>query len=168
MTIEFEGNAPRIDPDAIVLEPSVICGDVEIGPHSSVWFGCVIRGDVGSVRIGARTNIQDGCVIHETRGMTDCVIEDDVTVGHRAVIHGAHLGRGCLIGMGAVVLDGASIGEGAMVGAGALVSQGMVVPPGQLAVGVPARVIRPLTDAEKNVLAVSAAHYVEYARKYGT
>ena len=166
MLIEFAGITPRVSPDAILLEPVVLSGDVEVGPETSIWFGSVIRGDVGPVRIGARVNIQDGCVLHETAGRSACIVEDEVTVGHRAVVHGALLKRRCLIGMGAVILDGAVIGEEAMVGAGALVPEGMVVPDRHLAVGVPARVRRPLTPQEIAYLPASAAHYLEYALEY--
>lgn len=161
----FDGILPRVHPDAFVLEPSTVIGDVEIGPESSVWFGAVIRGDVGAVRIGARSNIQDGCVLHESGGISSCIIGDDVTVGHAAIIHGAILKDGCLVGMGATVLDNAVVGENALVGAGALVPEGMEIPPGHLAVGVPAKVKRPLTPEEIAGLADSAAHYVEYARR---
>lgn len=166
MILEYDGAVPRIHEDAFILEPVTITGDVEIGSESSIWFGSVIRGDVGVVRIGSRTNIQDLCVLHETLGRTSCIIEDEVTVGHRAVIHGAVLKRRCLVGMGAVILDEAVVGENAMVGAGAVVAEGMVIPDGHLAVGVPARVIRPLIDVEIESLAISAEHYVEYARRY--
>lgn len=166
MVREFRGLRPRIHPDAVILEPAVVCGDVEIGPDSSVWFHAVVRGDVGPVRIGARSNLQDGVIVHETTGGVPCVIEDDVTVGHGAVIHGARLKRGCLVGMRAVVLDGAVVGERCMVGAGALVPEGMVIPDGHLAVGVPARVKRPLTAEELASLEFAAAHYVEYSREY--
>ena len=166
MILSFKGHAPRIHPEALILEPVVITGDVEIGPESSVWFHAVIRGDVGPVRIGARTNIQDGCILHESSGQTPCIIEDEVTVGHGAVIHGALLKRRCLVGMGAVILDGAVVGEGAMVGAGALVTEGMVIPDGHLAVGVPAKVRRPLSEEERQGFVASAAHYVEHAREY--
>ncbi len=166
MLLCFGGLSPRVDPEAILLEPVVVSGDVEIGAESSVWFGSVIRGDVGPVRIGRRVNVQDGCIVHESLGRTPCVIEDEVTVGHRAVVHGAHLKRRSLIGMGAVILDGAVVGEEAMVAAGALVPEGMVIPDRHLAVGVPARVRRPLTPEEVAYLPVSAAHYLDYARQY--
>lgn len=164
--VEFAGIHPRVDSQAILLEPVVITGDVEIGAKTSVWFGSVIRGDVGAVRIGRMVNIQDGCVVHESLGRTPCVIEDEVTVGHRAVVHGARLGRRCLVGMGAVILDGAEVGEEAMVGAGALVPEGMVIPARHLAIGVPARVRRPLHPEEIAALAASAVHYHEYALQY--
>lgn len=166
MRRDFGGRTPRIDPEALILEPCVIAGDVEIGPETSVWYGAVIRGDVGPVRIGARSNIQDNCVLHESTGRTPLVVEDEVTVGHGAILHGCHLKRRCLVGMGAVVLDEAVVGEEAMVGAGALVPEGMVIPDRHLAVGVPAKVRRPLTEAEIAALKDSADHYVEAAREY--
>ncbi|MBP7127448.1 gamma carbonic anhydrase family protein [Myxococcota bacterium] len=166
MQRNFGSRSPRIDPEAMLLEPCTVAGDVEIGPGTSVWFGAVIRGDVGAVRIGARSNIQDNCVLHESTGRTPLVIEDEVTVGHGAILHGCHLKRRCLVGMGAVVLDEAVVGEEAMVGAGALVPEGMVIPDRHLAVGVPAKVRRPLTDAEIAALKESADHYVEAAREY--
>jgi len=162
----FKGIAPRIHPDALILEHCVIAGDVVIGAESSVWFHATIRGDVGAVRIGARSNIQDGCVLHESTGRTPLVIEDDVTVGHGAILHGCHLKSRCLVGMGATVLDQAVVGENAMVGAGALIPEGMIVPDGHLAVGVPAKVRRPLTEAEIAALKESADHYVAYAKEY--
>jgi len=166
MIAPFKGVSPRIHEDAFILEPVTVSGDVEIGQESSVWFHSVIRGDVGPVRIGARTNIQDLCMLHETLNRSSCIIGDEVTVGHGAVIHGARLEDRCLIGMGAIVMDNAVVGLNAMVGAGALVPEGMKIPEGHLAVGTPAKVIRPLTEEEIAHLAVSAAQYVEYAREY--
>jgi gamma-carbonic anhydrase len=166
MIQSFRGITPRIHPQALILPHVVIAGDVEIGSESSVWFHATIRGDVGAVRIGARTNIQDACVLHESTGRTPLVIGDEVTVGHGAILHGCRLSNRCLIGMGATVLDGAVVGENAMVGAGALVPEGMEIPAGHLAVGVPAKVRRPLTEAEILSLKESAEHYVEYAKEY--
>jgi gamma-carbonic anhydrase len=166
MVKSFRDQSPRIDPSARVLEPCVIAGDVVIGPDSSVWFHAVIRGDVGPIRIGARSNVQDCCVLHESTGRTPLIVEDDVTIGHGAILHGCHLKSRCLIGMGATVLDQAVVGQDAMVGAGALVPEGMVIPDGHLAVGVPAKVKRPLSEAEIATLKASAEHYVEYARVY--
>jgi len=160
------GKAPRIDPTALAVEGSTVLGDVEIGPGSSIWFGAVVRGDVNSIRIGARTNLQDLTVIHVTGGTHPTVIGDEVTVGHRVVLHGCTVHDRCLIGIGAIVLDGAVVGPEAMVGAGALVPPGMVVPPRTLVLGSPARVKRPLTDAEVVQLRVSAERYAGYAAQY--
>lgn len=159
------GICPTVDPNAIILEPSTIVGDVHIGPESSVWFGAVIRGDAGKVRIGARSNVQDNVVIHESNQRSSVTIEDEVTIGHGAIIHGATLKRRCLIGMGAIILDNAVIGENCMIGAGALVPEGMIVPDGHLAVGIPARVIRPLKEEEIAGLEYSAQLYVDYAKQ---
>jgi carbonic anhydrase/acetyltransferase-like protein (isoleucine patch superfamily) len=141
-------------------------GDVEIGPDSSVWFGCVIRGDVHHVRIGARTNVQDGSVLHVTRDRFPTILADEVTVGHRAVVHGCRIADGALIGIGAIVLDGAEIGEEALVGAGAVVTLGTKVPAGALVVGTPARVVRTLAADERKLQRERALHYVALARAH--
>ncbi|MGC3999610.1 MAG: gamma carbonic anhydrase family protein [Anaeromyxobacter sp.] len=162
----FGGKSPRLHPSVFVMEGSAVIGDVEIGEGGSLWFGAVVRGDVNAVRIGARTNLQDQCVVHVTSHTHPTTLGDDVTVGHRAVLHGCTVKDRCLIGIGAIVLDGAVIGPDAMVGAGALVPPGMVVPPGTLVLGQPAKVKRPLTPEELAHLPVSAAHYVAYAAQY--
>lgn len=162
----FGGKAPRLDPSAFLVESAAVVGDVELGPESSVWFGVVIRGDVNHVRIGARSNVQDGSVVHVTSHTHPTVLGDDVTVGHRVVLHGCTIRDRCLVGIGAIVLDGAVVGEESMVGAGALVPPGMVVPPRTLVLGAPARVKRDLRPDEIAFFAVSAANYVGYARQY--
>ena len=126
----------------------------------------VVRGDVMPIRIGARTSIQDNTVIHVTTDMHPTVIAEEVTIGHAAIVHGCTVKRGALIGMGARILDGAVVGESALIGAGALVSEGMHIPPRTLAIGVPARVKRDLTDEEVQRLEFSWRHYVEYKDKY--
>jgi gamma-carbonic anhydrase len=166
ITLPYLGKAPRLAASAWLAEGTVVTGDVEIGEESSIWFGAVIRGDVNSVRIGARTNIQDQSVVHVTGGTHPTVVGDEVTVGHRAVLHGCTVHDRCLVGIGAIVLDGAVVGPDAMVGAGALVPPGMVVPPGKLVLGAPARVKRDLTPEELASLRSSAARYVGYAAVY--
>ena len=141
-------------------------GDVVLGEDASVWYGSVLRGDVHAIRVGERSNIQDLSVVHVTRDRFACTIGNEVTVGHRAVVHGCEVGDGALIGIGAVVLDGARIGERAMVGAGAVVTPGFEVPPGVLVLGAPARVVRDLREEEvvrnrRNTLA-----YVDNARAH--
>ena len=118
----YGGRAPRLHASVFVAENAVVVGDVEIGEGSSIWFGTVVRGDVNHVRIGARTNLQDLTVVHVTSGTHPTVIGDDVTVGHRAVLHGCTIRDRCLVGIGAIVMDGAVVGPDAMVGAGALVA----------------------------------------------
>ncbi len=164
--IPYEGRAPRVAATAFLADGSVVTGDVEIGEHSSLWFGTVVRGDVNHVRIGARTNIKYHCVVHVTTRTHPTVIGDDVTVGHRAVLHGCTVHDRCLVGIGAIVLDGAVVGPDAMVGAGALVPPGMVVPPGKLVLGAPAKVKRDLTADEIAFLRTSAANYAGYAARY--
>jgi len=164
--LAYDGKAPRLAASVFLAEGSVVSGDVEIGEESSLWFGTVVRGDVNHVRIGARTNLQDQTVVHVTAGRHPTVVGDDVTVGHRAVLHGCTVKDRCLVGIGAIVLDGAVVGPDAMIGAGALVPPGMVVPSGKLVLGSPARVKRDLTPDELAFLRASAARYVGYAASY--
>jgi gamma-carbonic anhydrase len=162
----YAGRAPRLHGSVFVAENAVVVGDVEIGEGSSIWFGTVVRGDVNHVRIGARTNLQDLTVVHVTSGTHPTLIGDDVTVGHRAVLHGCTIRDRCLVGIGAIVMDGAVVGPDAMVGAGALVSPGTIVPPGTLVLGSPARPRRELTPEERAFLRTSAERYAGYAARY--
>jgi carbonic anhydrase/acetyltransferase-like protein (isoleucine patch superfamily) len=166
IVLPYRGVYPAIHPRAFVAPGGVVIGDVEIGSDSSVWYQCVVRGDVNRIRIGARTNIQDATVVHVTTDRWPTTLEDDVTVGHRAVLHGCHVKSGALIGIGAIVLDGAVIGEGAQVAAGALISPRAEIPPGTLVMGVPARVKRDLSAEEIAGLREQARHYVELARQH--
>lgn len=149
-----------------IAPTATLIGDVVLGEHSSVWFGCVLRGDVGFIRIGKRTNIQDLTTIHVTGGLANTMVGDDVTVGHRAVLHGCTVEDGCLIGMGAVVLDGAVVGAGSIVGAGAVVTPGTRIAPGSMVLGTPGRVVRPLHPHELEMGRLGAAAYVELSRSY--
>ncbi|MEK6649337.1 MAG: gamma carbonic anhydrase family protein [Bacteroidota bacterium] len=164
--ITFGGRRPRLDPTVFVAAGAQVIGDVEIGAGSSVWFGSVIRGDVHWIRIGERTNIQDLSVLHVTTGTAPLQVGSDVTVGHRAILHGCTVEDGSLIGMGAIVLDGARIGSGALVAAGAVVSAGYRVPPATLVAGVPATVKRSLRPDEVEGILRSAQHYRELAQVY--
>jgi carbonic anhydrase/acetyltransferase-like protein (isoleucine patch superfamily) len=139
---------------------------VEIGPDASIWYGTVVRGDVNRIRIGARSNVQDQCTVHVTRDRFETWIDEDVTVGHRAVVHGCRVGAGALIGIGAIVLDGAVIEPGALVGAGSVVTPGTVVPGGMLALGVPARPVRALDADERREQLERTRAYVETARRH--
>ncbi|NZA27431.1 gamma carbonic anhydrase family protein [Luteimonas sp. SJ-92] len=161
------GERVYVDPAATVI------GDVALGDDVSVWPFTVIRGDVNFVRIGARSNVQDGCVIHVSHdgphaklGGFATTIGEDVTIGHKAVIHACRIGDAALIGMGAIVLDGAVVERHAFVGAGALVPPGKTVGEGELWVGNPARRLRTLSDAEIEGLHYSAAHYVRLKDEY--
>ena len=155
-----------MDGSAWLAPGSTLVGDVEIGAQSSVWYGSTLRGDVNVIRIGARTNLQDHCVVHVTRDRFACEVGDEVTVGHRAVVHGCRVDDGALIGIGAIVLDGAHVGEEALVGAGAVVSPGFTVPDGMLALGIPARVTRSLDADERALQRRRALEYVETAREH--
>jgi len=166
MILPFNGIVPEV-PESIFVAPSAyVIGDVKIGADSSIWFGSVVRGDVHYIRIGECTNIQDLSVLHVTRKTYPLVIGSDVTIGHRVTLHGCTVGDRVLIGMGAVVLDGAIVEDGAFVGAGALVTEGMTVPSGTLAVGVPAKVKRSLSERERAFLSESAKNYVALAQIY--
>ncbi|MGA9116708.1 MAG: gamma carbonic anhydrase family protein [Bacteroidota bacterium] len=159
------GKSPQIPPSAMVAPGAYLIGDVRLGEEASVWFECVLRADINAILVGDRSNIQDGCVIHVTHERP-AVVGQDVTVGHRAVLHACTVEDCCLVGMGSVVLDGARIGPLSVVAAGAVVLQEAVIPGGSLAAGVPARVIRPLTPEEKRRLEESARDYVEFAREF--
>lgn len=147
--ISYLSHTPQIAEDVFIAEDAWISGDVRIGPESNIWFGVVIRGDVAPTTIGARVSIQDLTVIHQSPDFP-VVIEDDVVIGHRALIHGATIHRGALIGMGAIVLDGAVIGEGALVGAGSLIPPGMVVPPHKVVIGHPGRITRDIQEKDRS------------------
>ncbi len=164
--ITYKGITPKIDPTVFIADGVHIIGDVEIGKDSSVWFNTVIRGDVNYIRIGERTNIQDNTVIHVTNKKFPTHIGSKVTIGHGAVIHACTINDFSLIGMGAVILDDANIGKYSLIAAGAVVTMGMKVPEGMLVAGLPARIIRPLTDDEKNFLAQSAQNYIDYVATY--
>jgi carbonic anhydrase/acetyltransferase-like protein (isoleucine patch superfamily) len=164
--IPFGDKSPQLASTAFVHRSAHVIGDVVIGAHSSVWFGAVIRGDVHWIRVGERTNVQDGAVIHVTTGRWPTQVGDQVTIGHRAVLHGCRVGNRCLIGIGAIVLDGVEVGDDCLIGAGALVPPRTAIPSGSLVLGSPAKVIRPLTEAERNQLVESAEHYVRHAERY--
>ncbi|TWU60501.1 2,3,4,5-tetrahydropyridine-2,6-dicarboxylate N-acetyltransferase [Rubripirellula tenax] len=155
----------RVHKSVFIAKNATVIGDVTAGSGASIWFGAVVRGDTESVVIGERSNVQDLCVLHADPEYP-CVIGDDVTIGHAAVVHGATIGDGAMIGIRAVVLNGAKVGAGAIVGAGAVVTEGMEIPPGHLAVGVPAKVIRELTPANIARAKHAADHYVAAANAY--
>ncbi|OGR95703.1 MAG: hypothetical protein A2V88_16195 [Elusimicrobia bacterium RBG_16_66_12] len=164
MNRSFDGTAPRTPPASFVHDSAEIIGRVTLGAGASVWPGCVLRGDIDRIVVGAGSNIQDLTVIH-TRDGRPTLIGKDVTVGHRAILHGCRIGDQALIGMGAVVME-ASVGARAIIGAGALVPAGARIPPGVLAFGSPAKVVRKLRAEELRMLAASAREYRALARKH--
>lgn len=165
LILPYAGKTPKIHDSAFIAETAVIAGDVEIGPDTNVWYGCVIRGDVNKVVIGARCNIQDGTVVHEARPH-GAIIGDDVSIGHMALIHACTLEDGCFIGMKACVMDGAVVEGGAMLGAGGLLAPGKRVPSGQVWVGSPARYLREIKDAEREYMEYVGPNYVKLGREY--
>jgi carbonic anhydrase/acetyltransferase-like protein (isoleucine patch superfamily) len=137
-----------------------------IGAGSSIWFGAVVRGDQMPIRIGADTSIQDNSVLHVTSGVAGTNVGDRVTVGHNVILHACDVSDDCIIGMGSIILDRSRIGRFCVVGAGALVTPGTQIPDGMMVMGSPAKVKRPITDAEREWIASSAAHYVELGKRY--
>ena len=164
----FNHIEPKIHPTAYIADDAIVIGDVKIGEESSVWFGCVIRGDVNYIRIGARTNIQDMTMIHVSSKTHCTILEDEITVGHRVTLHGCHVERGCLIGIGAILLDGVRVGRSSLVAAGSLLTPGTQIPPNSLVLGSPAKVKRTLTNNELAYLDRSWRNYVELKRLYET
>ena len=150
---------------AHVASNAIVTGEVRLGEQANVWFGCVLRGDDAPLVVGARTNIQDLTMVHADPGVPN-VIGDDVTVGHRCVLHGARVEDRCLIGMGAILLGGSVIGAESLVAAGAVVKENFVVPPRSLVVGVPAKIVRATTDEELALIVRSAEGYVRKIRLY--
>jgi carbonic anhydrase/acetyltransferase-like protein (isoleucine patch superfamily) len=160
------GLSPRVPSSAFVAPDAVVLGDVHLGEDSSVWYGAVLRGDAGPIRVGARTNIQDHCVLHATTGKAGLTVGDEVTVGHRVILHGAVVRDRCLIGMGAILLDDCEIGEESLVAAGAVVLEGLRVPPRSFVAGVPASVRGPIPAEALARLRESADAYVALARAH--
>lgn len=173
MIKEYKGIQPKIEEGVYVSEDANVIGDVELGQDCSVWFNATIRGDVNYIRIGDRTNIQDGTVVHVTQSITEnpedgfsTIIGAEVTIGHKAMLHGCKIGNACLIGMSATLLDGCEIGEESIVAAGSVVTKNKQFPPRSLIMGIPAKVIRSLSDEEVKEIYQSAAHYVKNKNEY--
>ena len=154
-----------VAPSVFLAPGAIVCGEVTIGEHSSVWFNCVIRGDTDAIAIGAHTNVQDLTMVHVDEGCP-AIVGDRVTIGHRAIIHGCVIEDDCLIGMGAIVLSAARIGAGSLIGASAMVKERQVIPPGSLVLGAPARVAGDVLPAHREAILRGAAHYEALARDY--
>ena len=166
MILPHHGAWPKIHETAFVAPTADVIGEVEIGAHSSVWFQCVVRGDVNPIKIGSRTNIQDLTMLHVTRKRHSLTIGDEVTVGHGVVLHGCTIGSRVLVGMRATVMDGAEISDDTIIAAGSLVTEGKKFPSGVLLMGSPAKVSRELTPEERAFLKKSAENYVNDAQEY--
>lgn len=166
MLYTWGADAPVLGRDVYVAPTATVIGRVHLGHESSVWFGTLVRGDVGPIEVGARSNIQDNSVVHVTEGKTGVWIGADVVIGHRALVHECRIEDLALIGMGCVLLDGAVIGRGAIVAAGAVVREGQQVPPLALVAGVPAEVRKILPESSLEARRAHAHHYVQLARRY--
>ncbi len=168
--ISFGGKSPRIDPAAFVAPGAVLIGDIEIGAEASIWYNCVLRGDVNRIRIGARTNIQDGSVLHVdsprpgNESGLPTIIGEDVLIGQMAMVHGCILHDRAFVGLGAIVMDGCEVESGAMLAAGALLTPGRRIPAGQLWAGRPAKYVRDLGEEELAGQQAGVAHYVALAK----
>ena len=166
MLVRHDDHFPDVDPSAWVHASAHVIGRAVVGPASSVWFGCVVRADIHDIRIGRCSNLQDLTVVHVTRDRFPTVIGDEVTIGHRAVVHGCVIGDRCLVGIGAIVLDGVEIAPESMVAAGALVAPGTKIPSGVVVMGQPARIARDLRPQELDHIRRTARHYADYAASY--
>ena len=173
MIYDYQGIRPTIGKNCFIAQSADLIGDLYLGEDCSIWFGCVVRADVHEIRIGDRVNIQDLSMIHVTHYKNGdkstgnpTIIEDDVTIGHRVMLHGCTIKKACLIGMSATILDGAVIGEESIVGAGSLVTKNKKFPPRSLIMGSPAKVVRTLTDEEVAELYASSERYVSFKNNY--
>ena len=164
--IAYKDKQPQLGNSVWIAPGAHLIGDVTIGKDSSVWFNCVLRGDVLPIVIGERSNIQDLTMIHTSDGVLPAIIGNDVTVGHRVILHGCEIGDRVIVGMGSIVMDQSKIGSDCLIGAGSLVTEKTVIPSGTLAMGSPCRVKRDLTDQEIQFLKLSALNYVMRAQDY--
>jgi len=165
MLIEYKGVQPQKADNVYIAPTAAVIGDVVLGEGVSVWFSAVIRGDSGPIRIGSGVSVQDGVVIHVNK-RHDTVVEDNVTIGHAAVLEGCHIGRGTLIGMNATVLDGAVVGENCIIAAGSVVREGANIPDGMLVAGVPAKIKRAIPAALLERIRTAPEEYRRYAKAY--
>lgn len=164
--MNYFNHSPIISPTAFIAKNTSIIGNVTIGNNSSVWFNSVIRGDVASISIGDNTNIQDGSVIHVTRNIGPTIIGNNVTIGHKALIHAATICDYGFMGMGAIMLDDSRIESFAMLAAGGLLTRGKIVKKGEIWAGNPAKFLRMMSVAEMDYITISADNYVQYAKQY--
>jgi len=165
MILNFEGKKPIISEESFIAQNATIIGEVLIGKYSSIWYNTVLRGDIAPITVGNNTSIQDGTIVHCDVGVPT-TIGNLVTIGHNVLLHACKIGDNSLIGMGAIVLDGAEVGEGAIIGAGAIVTPKTKIPPFTMALGVPAKVVRHLSEEEVMSLKNHALDYVELMKRY--
>jgi carbonic anhydrase/acetyltransferase-like protein (isoleucine patch superfamily) len=165
MIMEFQGIRPKVDPTAFIAETAVVIGDVEIGPETNIWFNTVVRGDQNYIRIGSNCSIQDASILHVENELP-LIIEDEVAFGHRVIAHACTIRKGSLIGIGAIVLNGAEIGEEAIVGAGSVVTPNTIIPARTLALGNPAKLVRPLKEKDFELIRRTIKNYQDLRKIY--
>jgi gamma-carbonic anhydrase len=166
LLLQYDGHVPQVAHDAFIAPSAQLIGNIQIGFEASIWYGCILRGDVNRICVGDRSNLQDGVIVHGSPDISPTSIGSDVLVGHGALIHGCDLQNGSFIGMRAVILNTAIVETGALVAAGALVAEGSVVPRGEIWGGMPARKIGTLTTTMADKMRESVQHYVELGRKH--
>jgi len=166
LVLPFEGHTPQLAPDAFIAHGASVIGEVTMKASSSIWYNAVVRGDVMPIVIGERSNIQDLCMLHTSTGVSPCIIGDDVTVGHRAILHGCTIGDACLIGMGAIILDHVVIEEHCLIAAGALITPNTHIPAGSVVMGSPGKVRRSVSPEDIEGFVQSAHHYVHMAERH--
>ena len=158
MMLEFKGKYPKVDPTVFIAENATVIGDVEIGPGTNIWFYSIVRGDQNYIRIGSNCSIQDASILHVENELP-LIIEDEVAFGHRVIAHACTIRRGSLVGIGAIVLNGAEIGEESIVGAGSVVTPNTIIPPRTLALGNPAKPVRPLKEKDFELIRRTIRNY---------
>lgn len=166
MIRKFKEETPKVHESCFIADTAQVIGKVTLEEKASVWFGAVLRGDSNSIHIGKCSNVQENCTVHGNTNGTPTIVGDYVTIGHNVVLHGCKIGDHSLIGIGSIVLDGAEIGEGTMIGAGSLVPPNKKIPAGVLCMGSPVKVIRELSEEEKEYVKSAAEHYLEEAEAY--
>lgn len=164
--IPYNKKSPQLGLEVYLAPGAVLVGDVTLGEGSSVWMNCVLRGDTNFIRVGSKTNIQDLTVVHVAADVMPTHIGNEVTIGHRAIIHACTIEDACLIGMGSIVMDRAVVGKGSLVAAGSLVPEGMIIPPGSVVMGSPAKIKRSVHEAEREWIHKSAENYYQLAKTY--
>ena len=161
----YLGLVPSLGEGVLLCPGAAVVGDVQLGDDVSIWYGAVLRGDLAPVKVGSGSNVQDGSVLH-VGDHSPCLVGHETVIGHRVMLHGCRVGDGCIIGMQATILDDVVVGDGSLVGAAALVTPGTVIPPGSLVLGAPARVVRPVSESDRDFHRALAAKYVRLKENY--
>jgi len=164
--VVYKDKKPELGSDVFVAEGAKLIGDVIIGDGSSIWFNTVVRGDVNYIRVGTRTNIQDLSMVHVDSRKYPTLVGDEVTIGHRAIVHACTIGNRCLIGMGSILMDGAEIGDDCIIAAGSVVTEGKKIPSGSVVKGLPGKIVREISDDERKWILKSAENYFQLAQTY--